>query len=62
MSFKHALLRYLELQRNTVSKACILVVSETIWNCREIIENNVSKTCIIVVFEMTWNFRKKMKT
>jgi len=26
---------------NNVSKACILVVSETIWNCREIDENNV---------------------
>ena len=24
-----------------VSKVCILVVSETIWNCREIDENNV---------------------
>ena len=34
----------LDLQRkneNNVSKVCILVVSETIWNCREIEENNV---------------------
>jgi len=34
----------LELQRkneNNVSKACILVVSEIIWNCREIDENNI---------------------
>jgi len=27
------------------------VVSETIWNCREIDENNVSKACIVTVLE-----------
>ena len=26
---------------NNVSKACIMLVSETIWNCREIDEHNV---------------------
>jgi len=41
-----------------VSKACILVVSETIWNCREIDENYVSKTCILVVSETIWNCRE----
>ena len=44
----------LELQRkneNNVSKVFMLVVSETIWNCREIDENNVSKACIVTVLE-----------
>ena len=48
MYLKHAFFRYLERfgtaerkNENNVSKVCILVVSETIWNCREIDENNV---------------------
>jgi len=35
---------------NDDSKACILTVFETIWNCRKN-ENNVSKACILTVFE-----------
>ena len=42
---------------NNVSKACIMMVFETIWNCRQHIENNVSKACILTVFEMIWNCR-----
>ena len=30
-----------------VSETCILMVFETIWNCRKKIENNVSKACIL---------------
>ena len=44
----------LELQRkheNNVSKAYILKVFGTIWNCREKNENNVSKECILEMFE-----------
>jgi len=37
---------------NNVSEACILMVFETIWNCRENFENNVSKECILTV---QWN-------
>ena len=47
--------------KNNVSKACILMVFETIRNCREIIENNVSKVCILVVSETIWNCRKIWK-
>ena len=38
MSLKHALWRYLKLQRkneSNVSKACTVTVFETNWNCRE---------------------------
>jgi len=46
-----------------VSKACILIVFETIWNCRENIENNVSKACILTYlkrFRITEIFLKIM--
>ena len=46
---------------NNAFKACILMVYESIWNCRKVIENNVSKACIIAVFETIWNCRKNMK-
>ena len=46
------------VQVYNVSKACILVVFEKIWNCTKIIENNVSKACIIVLFETIWNCSK----
>ena len=35
---------------NNVSKACILTVLNTIWNCREHFKNNVFKACARKVF------------
>ena len=37
---------------NNVSKECIVIVFETIWNCRETDENNVFEACILTVFEI----------
>jgi len=36
---------------NNVYKTCILMIFETIWNCREKYENNVYKACTLTVFE-----------
>ena len=43
---------------NNVSKACILTVFKTIWNCREHFENNVFKARIMVVSVTIWNCRE----
>ena len=48
--------------RGNVSKAGILMVFETIWNCRKKHENNVSKACIVTAFQTIWNCREKKKT
>ena len=47
-----------KLCENNVSKACVLTVFKTIWNCREHFENNVFKACALKVFEAILNFRK----
>jgi len=43
---------------NNVSKAGILMVFKTFWNCREHFENNVFKACTLKVSETIWNCRK----
>ena len=43
---------------NNVSKACILTVFKTIWNCREHFINNFFKACALNVFETIWNCRE----
>ena len=44
--------------KQCTSKACIVKVFETIWNCREHLQNNVFKACILVVSETIWNCRE----
>ena len=44
--------------RGNASKACILMLFKTIWNCREHFENNLSKTCILMLFKTIWNCRE----
>ena len=52
MYLKHAFLRYLKrfgtaekiIENNNVFNACILAVSETIWNCRKKDENMKTRT------------------
>ena len=69
-SLKHAFWHYLKrfgtaenVFGNNVSKACILTVFKTIWNCRKHIENIGFKACALKVFETTWSCRgKNMKT
>jgi len=56
--FKNKSYYFSEHFENNVSKACILMVFETIWNCRESNENNVSKACILTLFETIWNCRE----
>ena len=51
-----------KINENDVPKACIVVVFQTIWNCKEIDESNVSKACILTGFETIWTsdfFRKR---
>ena len=65
MSLKHAFWWYLKQfgtaennWKQCTSKACIVKVFETIWNCREHLQNNVFKACILVVSETIWNCRE----
>ena len=47
---------------SNVSKVCMLMIFETIWNCRDHFENIVSKACTLAVLETISNCKANFKT
>ena len=45
-----------------VSKICMLMIFETIWNCRDHFENIVSKACTLAMLETISNCKANFKT